>query len=116
MARSSVPWQPRRMHAHRYRRILAIRDARLPLLATAVDRIPIASLSLATILLIHAETGSFRTAGIVEATFAIAPAVSLPAQGRLVDRLRQTRSLRIAVILDRLAVIGLLVPAHAAAS
>src|SRR3954471_16204674 len=116
MARSSVPWQPRRMHAHRYRRILAIRDARLPVLATAVDRIPIASLSLATILLIHAETGSFRTAGIVEAAFAIATAVSLPAQGRLVDRLGQTRILGIAVILNPLALIGLVVAAHGGAS
>jgi MFS family permease len=103
------------MRAHRYRRILAIREARLPVLATAIDRIPIASLSLATILLIHAETGSFKTAGIVEAAFALATAVSLPVQGRLVDRLGQTEVLGIAVVLNPIALIGLVVAAHAGA-
>jgi Major Facilitator Superfamily len=103
------------MRAHRYRRILAIREARLPVLATAIDRIPIASLSLATILLIHAETGSFKTAGIVEAAFALATAVSLPVQGRLVDRLGQTEVLGIAVVLNPITLIGLVVAAHAGA-
>ena len=74
---------------------------------TAVDRIPIASLSLATILLVHAETGSFKTAGIVEAAFAIATAVTLPVQGRLVDRLGQTEVLGIAVALNPITLIGL---------
>jgi MFS family permease len=104
------------MNAHRYRRILAIRDARLPIVATAIDRIPIASLSLATILLIHAETGSFKTAGIVEAAFAIATAVSLPVQGRLVDKLGQTEVLGIAVALNPITLIALVVAAHDGAS
>jgi MFS family permease len=104
------------MRAHRYRRILAIRDARLPILATAIDRIPIASLSLSTILLIHAETGSFSTAGIVEAASAIATAVTLPVQGRLVDRLGQTGVLGIAVALNPITLIGLIVAAHDGAS
>jgi len=104
------------MRGHRYRRIFAIREARLPILATAIDRIPIASLSLSTILLIHAETGSFRTAGIVEAASAIATAVSLPMQGRLVDRLGQTGVLGIAVALNPLTLIGLVIAAHGGAS
>jgi MFS family permease len=104
------------MRAQRYRRIFAIREARLPILATAIDRIPIASLSLATILLIHAETGSFATAGIVEAGFAIATAVTLPVQGRLVDRLGQTGVLGVAVALNPIALIGLVVAAHNGAS
>jgi len=104
------------VRAQRYRRILAIREARLPVLATAIDRIPIASLSLATILLVHAETGSFKTAGIVEAAFAIATAISLPVQGRLVDRVGQTGVLGIAVALNPLTLIGLVVAAHAGAS
>src|SRR3954452_918345 len=115
MARSSVPWQPRRMKADRYRRILAIRDARLPVLATAIDRIPIASLSLSTILLVHAETGSFSTAGIVEAAFALATAVALPAQGRLVDRLGQTEVLGVAAALNPITLIGLVVASHSGA-
>jgi MFS family permease len=104
------------MTAHRYRRILAISDARLPMVATAIDRIPIASLSLATILLIHAETGSFKTAGIVEAAFAIATAISLPVQGRLVDRLGQSEVLGIAVALNPITLIGLVIAAHDGAS
>ncbi len=103
------------MRAQRYRRILAIREARVPILATAIDRIPIASLSLSTILLVHAETGSFSTAGIVEAAFALATAVSLPVQGRLVDRLGQTEVLGIAAVLNPITLIGLVVAAHAGA-
>ncbi len=86
------------------------------MLATAIDRIPIASLSLATILLIHAETGSFRTAGVVEAAFAIATAVTLPVQGRLVDRIGQTEVLGIAVVLNPIALIGLVLAAHGGSS
>ena len=104
------------MRAQRYRRIFAIRDARLPVLATAIDRVPIASLSLSTILLIHAETGSFRTAGVVEAAFAIATAVTLPVQGRLVDRLGQTEVLGIAVVLNPITLVGLVLAAHGGSS
>src|SRR5215208_5149870 len=104
---------PRPVRGERYRRILAIRDARQPMLGTAIDRIPIASLSLATILLVRAETGSFATAGAVEAAVAVAIAISLPAQGRLIDRLGQTEVLSIALILNPLAIIALVLAAKA---
>lgn len=85
------------------------------MLGTAIDRLPIASMSLATILLVRAETGSFVTAGIVEAAFGIATAVSLPIQGRLVDRLGQTGVLSVALLLNPLALIALVVAAGAGA-
>jgi predicted MFS family arabinose efflux permease len=85
------------------------------MLGTAIDRIPIASMSLATILLVRAETGSFVTAGIVEAAFGIATAVSLPVQGRLVDRLGQTGVLSVAMLLNPLALVALVVAAGAGA-
>jgi MFS family permease len=85
------------------------------MLGTAIDRIPIAGLSLAMILLVRAETGSFAIAGAVEAAFAIATAVSLPIQGRLIDRLGQTGILVAAVSLNPLALIGLVVAAKAGA-
>jgi hypothetical protein len=44
----------------------------VPLLGAGVGRLPIAGLSLATILLVRAETDSFAIAGIVEAASAIA--------------------------------------------
>ena len=58
----------------------------MPIVGAGVGRLPIAGLSLAMILLIRAETGSFAVAGLVEAAFAIAGAFSFPIQGRLVDR------------------------------
>jgi predicted MFS family arabinose efflux permease len=81
-----------------------------------VGRLPIAGLSLAMILLVHAETGSFAVAGLVEATFAIAGAFSLPIQGRLVDRVGQTRVLLPLAILNPLALIAIVIAAESGAS
>jgi len=99
-----------------YKRILAVRRARLPMLGIAIDRLPVAALSLATILLVRGETGSFAVAGIVEAAFAIATAASLPIQGRLADRLGQTDVLSVALILNPLALSCLVIAAKADAS
>jgi predicted MFS family arabinose efflux permease len=85
------------------------------MLGTAIDRLPVASMSLATILLVRAETGSFATAGLVEAAFGIATAISLPVQGRLVDRLGQTGVLSIALLLNPLALVALVIAANAGA-
>jgi predicted MFS family arabinose efflux permease len=103
------------MRGERYRRILSIRDARQPILGTVIDRIPIAGMSLATILLVRAETGSFAIAGAVEAAFGIATALSFPLQGRLVDRFGQTGVLSVALLLNPIALIGLVVAAKAGA-
>jgi MFS family permease len=103
------------MRGERYRRILAIADARQPMLGTAIDRIPIAGMALAIILLVRAETGSFAIAGVVEAAFAIATAISLPIQGRLIDRLGQTGVLATAVVLNPIALIGLILAADSGA-
>jgi MFS transporter len=73
-----------------YRQLLAIPDVRMPLLGALIGRLPIAALSLATILLVKEETGSFATAGAVEAAFAISAGIALPVQGRLIDRFGQT--------------------------
>src|SRR5436190_9216667 len=76
-----------------YRELFEIRRVRLPVLASAVGRVPIALSGLAAIFLVQAETGSFADAGIVEACYTVGAAVGLPAQGRLVDRVGQTRVL-----------------------
>src|SRR5436190_2546622 len=99
----------------RYRRIVAIREARQPMVGTALGRIPIASMSLSMILLVRAETGSFAVAGIVQAAFAIATATSLPVQGRLIDRMGQADVLAVALILNPIALIGLVLAAGAGA-
>jgi predicted MFS family arabinose efflux permease len=103
------------MRGERYRTILAIRDARQPVIGALIDRVPIAGTSLAMILLIRAETGSFAIAGAVQAAFAIATAVSLPIQGRLIDRLGQTGVLAAAVVLNPIALIGLVLAAKSGA-
>jgi MFS family permease len=86
------------------------------MLGTAIDRLPVASMSLATILLVRGETGSFATAGIVEAAFGIAIAASFPMQGRLVDRLGQTEVLSVGLALNPIALIGLILAATGGAS
>jgi len=72
-----------------------------------IGRLPIAALSLSTIILIRHETGSFAVAGVVEASVGIAAAVSLPVQGRLVDRYGQTAVLVPAAALNPLALVAL---------
>ncbi len=94
-----------------YNRLLALRRARVPLLGALIGRLPIAALSLATIILVRQETGSFAVAGAVEASVGIAAAVSLPVQGRLVDRLGQTVVLLPAAAANPLALVGLVLAA-----
>jgi MFS family permease len=98
-----------------YRRLLAIRPARVPLAGVIVGRLPIAGMSLATVLLLRHETGSFAVAGAVEACIAIAMAASLPAQGRLIDRYGQTVILLPVAALNPLAMTALVVAAKAGA-
>jgi predicted MFS family arabinose efflux permease len=99
-----------------YRRILSIKALRTPLVGATIGRLPIAGVSLATILLVHAETGSFAIAGLVEAAFAIAGAVARPIQGRLIDRLGQTSVLSAAAILNPLSLIALVLAAQGGAA
>ncbi|MFL5870126.1 MAG: MFS transporter [Solirubrobacterales bacterium] len=98
-----------------YRRLLAIRSVRAPLAGVVVGRLPIAAMSLATVLLIRHETGSFAVAGAVEACIAVATAVSLPLQGRLVDRYGQTRILVPVAALNPLAMTALVLAAKGGA-
>ena len=104
------------MTASPYRRLLAIRAVRAPVVGVVIGRLPIAGLSLATILLVRGETGSFAIAGLVEAAFALASALSLPPQARLIDRYGQTGVLVACGVLNPLCLIALVVLAqHGAA-
>jgi MFS family permease len=58
-----------------------------PLLACAVlARLPVGINSLAIVLLLQAQTGSFGVAGLVVAALSVGSCVGAPLQGRLVDR------------------------------
>jgi MFS family permease len=99
-----------------YRELLQIRRARLPLIASIVGRLPIALSGLAAIFLVQAETGSFASAGIVEACYTVGAAIGLPAQGRLVDRIGQTRVLVPSSLLSAAALAGFVIAARDGAS
>jgi MFS family permease len=81
-----------------------------------VGRLPIAAMSLATLLLVRHETGSFAVAGAVEGCIAIATAASLPLQGRLIDRYGQTRVLVPVAAFNPLAMTALVLAAKGTAS
>jgi predicted MFS family arabinose efflux permease len=76
-----------------YRAFLSIPGARRLLLSAVVTRMPNGMLTLALLLLIHAQTGSFAIAGVALGAFALANAAVSPIQGALVDRLGQPRVL-----------------------
>jgi MFS family permease len=69
-----------------YKRVLAIRPVRLPLLGATIGRLPFAAGALANLLLVQSATGSFADAGLITALYAAGEAVGLPIQGRMVDR------------------------------
>ena len=99
-----------------YVSLLAIRRVRLPLVASIVGRLPYGSLGLAVILLVQAQTGSFADAGLVEAAFTVGLAIGLPAQGRLVDRIGQTRILVPGAVANAVAIVAFVLAARADAS
>jgi MFS family permease len=77
----------------RYRRALA-RPHVMPLVASSVlARMPIAVLALALVLFLREHTDSYGAAGAIAGVFALASAICAPLQGRMMDRLGQTRIL-----------------------
>jgi MFS family permease len=76
-----------------YRRILQTPQLGALFAAALVARLPMGALSLGLVLFLREESGSFATAGGVAAAFALCAGVFSPLQGRLVDRLGQTRVL-----------------------
>lgn len=77
----------------RYRRLLSIEGMRALVAVNLLGRLPIGTLSLAIVLFVREETGSFATAGGVAAAFALAGGLCAPLQGRTVDSFGQTRVL-----------------------
>jgi MFS family permease len=75
-----------------YRELLAKRQIQVVVATSLLIGIATGT-PLAVVLLVQHQTGSFAQAGAVTAAFAIASAVSGPAQGRLIDRVGHTRTL-----------------------
>jgi MFS family permease len=72
-------------------------------IASAVGSMPIGMFGLAILLLAEDATGSFAIAGRVVGAFGLGNALGAVAQGRLMDRLGQTRVLRTAAVAHALA-------------
>jgi MFS family permease len=73
----------------RYLRILRVRAARTPFLASVVGRLPISMAPLAVVLLVQQVRGSYAAAGVVTAVYALGATLGTPLLGRLVDRVGQ---------------------------
>ncbi|MGA8257705.1 MAG: MFS transporter [Nocardioides sp.] len=76
-----------------YRRILTLPGTALFSLTGLVARLPISMVGLGIVLLVEAETDSYGLAGAVSAAHLIANAALAVPQGRLIDRLGQSRVL-----------------------
>src|SRR3954447_24595626 len=92
----------------RYRRVLAAPHVRPLVSASVLARMPIGITGLATVLFVRDQTGSFGSAGVVSAAFAVAAGLVAPLQGRLVDRLGQTRVLVPSVLVHVAGLVALI--------
>jgi MFS family permease len=104
-----------RVGAQRYRALLATPGARAPVVFSAAGSMPIGMFGLGILLLAHDATGSFAVAGRVVGVFSLANALGAVAQGRLMDRLGQTRVLRAAAAGHVPALTALVIAADARA-
>jgi MFS family permease len=76
-----------------YRRVLAVPGALAFSLTGLVARLPISMVSLGIVLLVSTRTGSYSLAGAVAAAYLVGNALFAVVQGRLADRLGQSRVL-----------------------
>lgn len=91
-----------------YRAALTSPGAVLPTLTSALGRLPIAMIGLATLLYVQRVTGSFAMAGLVTAGALVGVSLGSVAQGRLMDRVGPSRPLLVLSALFAVAVTGLI--------
>jgi hypothetical protein len=99
-----------------YRSALTAPGAGLPALASAVARLPMAMIGLATLLYVQRATGSFAMAGLVSAGMLIGVSCGSVAQGRVIDRVGPTRPLLVAALAQAAAGITLIIAIESRAS
>lgn len=103
------------MSLRAYSLLLRPSGARALLIAALLGRIPIGVFSLAIVLVVRRQTGSFAQAGIATAAFAVGAGLVAPLQGRLVDRLGQPTVLVPSGLLNAAALGGLVIAAESSA-
>ena len=77
----------------RYRVLFCVPGFTRLLVSSVLGRMPLGMFSLAILLFVHEQTGSFLAAGLTVGAFTLAGAAMSPVAGALVDRLGQTRLL-----------------------
>ncbi len=95
-----------------YRDLLRPPGARRLVITVLIGRIPIGIFSLAIVLLVRQQTGSFAQAGAASAAWAIGAGIVAPLQGRLVDRFGQPAVLIPSTLANAAAVAGIVVAAR----
>lgn len=90
-----------------YRAALTAPGALVPVLSSALGRLPIAMFGLATLLYVQRVSGSFAAAGLVTAGALAGVSVGSVAQGRLIDRVGPTRPLVVLAALFAVAAAAL---------
>jgi MFS family permease len=97
----------------RYGQLWRTPQARSPLAAGLLARLPFSMYGLAILLLVHARTHSFGDAGLVAGAAAAGYGILSPLQGRLVDRFGQTLPLTASLIVNAACFTGLIIAALA---
>jgi MFS family permease len=97
--------------ARRYRALVGLPEARWPLVFSVAGSMPIGMYGLAILLLVRESNGSFAVAGRVVGAFGLANALGAVVQGRLMDRLGQSRVLRRAAAVHVAMLVALVVAA-----
>ncbi len=100
----------------RYRRVLRAPQV-TPLLAGAlVAVLPVGMGTLAVVVFVERQTGSYAPAGLVAAALAFGAAVATPVLGRLIDRVGQPRVLVPCAVVSPVGLASIVPVAHAGAS
>jgi MFS family permease len=95
-----------------YKRILSIPGVRAPLVGAIIGRLPFAAEAFATLLLVKSATGSFAQAGLVNASYTLAVAATMPVQGRIIDRVGQTPVFAVTAAVNAVALVVLVLLAE----
>jgi predicted MFS family arabinose efflux permease len=98
-----------------YRSLLRTPGAAAFFFTAAAGRVGIAMTGLGLVWLLHARTGSYGTAGLAAAGFALAEALIGPHMARLIDRFGQTRVLPFCLFAHAAAIASVLASTTAAA-
>jgi Major Facilitator Superfamily len=103
------------MFPESYRRVLGAPGVKQPLAGVIIGRLAIAAEPLSTVLLIRGTSGSFAVAGAVLGAYSMAAAISLPVQGRIIDRIGQTPVILTTTLVNTVGFVALILLAHGGA-